>query len=102
MIGFSFDPFINRRMFVEHALDQALAFHAGEAILHLEFIRHEQRPAPRQGNADLRAGEPAAPAEHNLPHRPGDAAVFEDERGNRLESLIRVVRHPVICPSSKV
>ena len=69
-------------MFADDHFDEALLLHEVEAILDLVFVGHEQRPAPLQGDADLHARKATAPAEHDPPHRPTDAAAFEDKHGD--------------------
>ena len=60
-------------------MDQALLFHAVEAVLNLVLVRHEQRTSAVEGDADLRAREPARPIPDEPPDRAGDAAELKHE-----------------------
>lgn len=73
-------------MFAEDTFDQALLFHAVEAVLDLVLIRHEQRTSSVEGNADLDTGETARPTEDDPPHRADHAAVFKDKAGDGREA----------------
>jgi hypothetical protein len=67
-------------------MDQALLFHAVEAVLDLVLVRHEQRTSAVEGDADLDAGETARPTEDDPPDRAGHAAMFKDKVGDGREA----------------
>jgi hypothetical protein len=69
-------------VFAEDTFDQALLFHALEAVLDLELVRHEQRISALEGDPDLNTGKPAGPTEDDPPDRASHAALFEDKDGN--------------------
>jgi hypothetical protein len=48
-----FSALINLAVFVDDAFDQALFFHPLQAISDLVLIRHEQRAAASERDADL-------------------------------------------------
>ena len=72
-------------MFERDAFDDALPFQPVEAVRDLMLVRHEQRPAPLQCDADLRAREPTRPAKDEPVNCAGDAAPVEHEVGNGCE-----------------
>lgn len=75
---------------------QALFLHAVEAVLDLVLIRHEQRTAPLEGNADLDTREPARPILDDPPDRASHAAKLEDEDVDGREAAALGVGHDAV------
>ena len=62
--------------------DQALLFHAVEAVLDLVLVSDEQRAAALKRDADLHAGEPTGPAVNNPADRTRNSAELKHEDVN--------------------
>jgi hypothetical protein len=84
-------------MFIEDTRDESLLLHGGNAIGDLVLIRHEQRPAALQRDADLNRREPSRPCQDDPPDRTCHAAPFEHEVGNgRDAAFIPLFTHDVL------
>ena len=69
-------------MFEGDAFNDAPPFQPVKAVCDLVLIGHEQRPAPLERDADLRARELARPAKDQPLDCARDAAPVEHEVGN--------------------
>ena len=78
-------------MLERDAFDKPLFFHPVETVRDLMLVRHEQRPAPLQCDANLRPRESSRPTSDEPPDCAGDATVIEHEVGNGRDARI-------VCP----
>ena len=75
-------------MFAGNTLDDARPLQPVEAVRDLVLVGFEQRPAPLQGDADLRARETARPAVDNPADRTRDSAELKHEDVNGREAAV--------------